>query len=215
MGSEEILLNAMEELNEELVRSTVLSMKEEGQSASQILQLLNKGVTRVGERFAAGDYFIADLIVASMIYRNTLSLFTNAVPGAADPGRGRIVIGVAEDDIHDIGKDIIVSMLRAEGFEVFDLGIDVKPSRFVHAVRMLAPDLLLLSGMLSSTMKPIADTMDLLREEGLRDGVAVLIGGQCATAAFAELVGADGWAYESSATIEFCNRVMEKKHERR
>ena len=115
-------------------------MAAEGHSFEEIQQCLNTGISAVGTRFERGDYFIADLIVSGMIYRSALNEREPLRSGGAPRPLGKVVIGVVAGDIHDIGKDIIVSLLRAERFDVVDLGIDVKPERFVHAVRNYHPD---------------------------------------------------------------------------
>ena len=143
------LIEAMADLNEDLVIATVRQMAAEGHSSEEIQQCLNTGISAVGTRFERGDYFIADLIVSGMIYRSALNEREPLRSGGAPRPVGKVVIGVVAGDIHDIGKDIIVSLLRAERFEVVDLGIDVKPERFVHAVRNYHPDVVLLSGVLA------------------------------------------------------------------
>ena len=125
---------------------------------------------------------------------------------------GRVVIGVVEGDIHDIGKDIIVSLLRAEHFEVIDLGVDVKPDRFAYAVQTYRPDVLLMSGVLTLAQESMKKTMDLLRKEELRSQVAILIGGMCAGEYQRQWIGADGWAYDPMETVNFCKRVVEEKY---
>lgn len=208
------LIAAMTELNEAAVLPIVNAMIDAGYTGHDIQAALNEGVANVGRRFEHGEYFIADLIVAAMIYRSSLSLVTpkGMVPGTLPIGR--CVIGVPAGDIHDIGKDIMTSILRAERFEVIDLGVDVKPSRFAYAVRTYQPDVLLLSGVLTSTIQSMQETIELLKSEGLRDKVSVFIGGLCAGEYYAQQMGADGWAYDTMDTLNFCKRKVEVKHEK-
>ena len=191
------LIEAMADLNEDLVIATVRQMAAEGHSFEEIQQCLNTGISAVGTRFERGDYFIADLIVSGVIYRSALNEREPLRSGGAPRPLGKVVIGVVAGDIHDIGKDIIVSLLRAERFDVVDLGIDVKPERFVHAVRNYHPDVVLLSGVLT--------------DAGLRDQVKVLIGGLCTSEYLMHHVGADGWAYDSNRTVRFCKEVVDGK----
>ena len=206
------LISAMTELNEEQVLASTRALVDAGCTYSSILMCLNTGVFDVGKRFENGEYFIGDLIVSGMIYQSALTLLQPLRTGHQSPPLGRIVIGVVQGDIHDVGKDIVVSLLRAEHFEVIDLGIDVKPERFAYAVRSYQPDVLLLSGVLNIARSAMQETMDLLRQEGLRDTVPVLIGGLCASEYQMRMVGADGWAYDTSETIHFCKRIVENKH---
>ena len=208
----EELISAMTELNEEQVLASIRALVDAGCTYNSVLMCLNTGVFDVGKRFENGEYFIGDLIVSGMIYQSALTLLQPIHTGLQSPPLGRIVIGVVQGDIHDVGKDIVVSLLRAEHFEVIDLGIDVKPERFAYAVRSYQPDVLLLSGVLNIARSAMQETMDLLRAEGLRDSVPVLIGGLCASEYQMRMVGADGWAYDTTETVNFCKKVVENKH---
>ena len=211
MDLNQALIDAMADLNEDLVVATVRKMLAAGYPYEQIQHGLNTGITEVGTRFEQGEYFIADLIVSGMIYRSAL-LEQEPLRSEARPRpRGKVVIGVVAGDIHDIGKDIIVSLLRAERFDVVDLGIDVKPERFVHAVRNYQPDILLLSGVLSIAQDSMAQTIALLEKEGLRAQVKLLLGGLCSSQSLMQALQADGWAYDSKETVRFCKEVMDAK----
>ena len=205
------LIEAMADLNEDLVIATVRQMAAEGHSFEEIQQCLNTGISAVGTRFERGDYFIADLIVSGMIYRSALNEREPLRSGGAPRPLGKVVIGVVAGDIHDIGKDIIVSLLRAERFDVVDLGIDVKPERFVHAVRNYHPDVVLLSGVLTTAQEAMVQTIQALKDAGLRDQVKVLIGGLCTSEYLMHHVWADGWAYDSNRTVRFCKEVVDAK----
>lgn len=213
MNDQEALVWAMTELNDEAVMDCITKLVESGTSTNAIQMSLNTGVTNVGKRFESGEYFIADLIVSGMIYRDALRLLMPVM----DSGNrimpiGRVVIGVVEGDIHDIGKDIVVSLLRSEHFEVIDLGVDVKPERFTYAIRTYRPDVLLMSGVLTLARESMKKTMELLNRENLRQQVAILIGGLCAGEYQRAWVGADGWAYDPMETVAFCKRVVEGKY---
>ena len=132
MNYRDLLVDAMTELDEDLVMDYVQKMIQQGVSISAIQMCMNIGVTNVGKKFENGEYFIADLIVSGMIYRDALRLLSPMMSTNRLMPIGRVVIGVVEGDIHDIGKDIVVSLLRAEHFEVIDLGVDVKPERFLY-----------------------------------------------------------------------------------
>lgn len=206
------LIEAMTELNEDQVMECIRTMMEKEHTYNDIQMYLNTGVNNVGKRFENGEYFIADLIVSGMIYRDALTMLMPMIRGGSNMPIGRIVIGVVEGDIHDIGKDIIVSLLRAERFEVIDLGIDVKPERFAYALCTYRPDVLLMSGVLSFAKESMAKTMELLEKEGLRSQVPILIGGLCASEHQMKLIGADGWAYDTAETVNFCKRMVKEKY---
>ena len=212
MNYRDALVEAMTDLNEEKIMHCIQGLIYEGVSYNDIQMALNEGVTNVGKRFENGEYFIADLIVSGMIYRDALRLLMPVMSGNRLMPIGRVVIGVVEGDIHDIGKDIVVSLLRAEHFEVIDLGVDVKPERFMYAIRTYRPDVLLLSGVLHIAQDSMKKTMVQLMESGLRDQVPVLIGGLCAGEYQREYVGADSWAYDPMETVSFCKKVVKEKY---
>lgn len=212
MNYQNALISAMTELNDEAVMDCIEKLIQSGTSVNAIQMCLNTGVTNVGKRFEAGEYFIADLIVSGMIYRDALRLLMPVMGGSRTMPIGRVVIGVVEGDIHDIGKDIVVSLLRSEHFEVIDLGVDVKPERFAYAIRTYRPDVLLMSGVLTLARESMKKTTDLLTREDLRSQVAILIGGLCAGEYQRAWVGADGWAYDPMETVAFCKRVVEEKY---
>lgn len=212
MNYREALVSAMTELNEEEILHIVQEMIDDGISVNAIQMCLNIGVTNVGKRFENGEYFIADLIVSGMLYRDALRLLMPVMSGSRTMPIGRIVIGVVEGDIHDIGKDIVVSLLRAEHFEVIDLGVDVKPERFAYAIRTYRPDVLLMSGVLTLAKESMKKTMKHLEAESLRNTVAILIGGLCAGEYQRAQIGADSWAYDPMETVAFCKKVVEEKY---
>ena len=212
MNQRDCLIDAMTELDEDRVMELVRAMIDSGATYNSIQMALNVGITNVGKRFEKGDYFIADLIVSGMVYRDALRILMPVMNRSRTMPIGRIVIGVVQGDIHDIGKDIIVSLLRAEHFEVIDLGVDVKPDRFAYAVQTYRPDALLMSGVLTLARESMKKTMDLLEEEKLRQQVQVLIGGLCAGESQRQWVGADGWAYDPMETVNFCKRVVGEKY---
>lgn len=212
MNQRDSLIDAMTELDEDRVMELVREMIDSGTTYNSIQMALNVGITNVGKRFEKGDYFIADLIVSGMVYRDALRILMPVMNRSRTMPIGRVVIGVVQGDIHDIGKDIIVSLLRAEHFEVIDLGVDVKPDRFAYAVRTYRPDALLMSGVLTLARESMKSTMNLLEEEKLRQQVQVLIGGLCAGESQRQWVGADGWAYDPMETVNFCKRVVGEKY---
>lgn len=212
MDAEEALIRSMTELNEPGVTEAVQQMLQDGRTNDSIMACLNTGLENVGQLFEKGEYFIADLIVSGMIYRSALSRLQPVQNGSAGSAQGRIVIGVVEGDIHDIGKDIIASVLRAEHFDVVDLGIDVKPEHFCRAVEKYRPDVLLMSGVLTTAAESMERTMQALRSKDLLRSVPVLIGGRCASEALMRRIGADGWAYDTMETLRFCEETVKAKY---
>lgn len=212
MNNQDALIDAMTELDEDRISACIRQLMADGATMNAIQMALNVGIANVGKRFEKGEYFIADLIVSGMLYRDALRLLMPMTTGGNNMPIGRIVIGVVEGDIHDIGKDIVVSLLRAEHFEVIDLGVDVKPERFAYAIRTYRPDVLLMSGVLTLARESMKRTMDLIEQEHLRNQTAIMIGGLCTGEYQKEWIGADGWAYDPMETVNFCKKVVGMDH---
>ena len=201
---QEEFVEAVGALDEARCMSLAKELLAQGYDTHSMIALLNEGVKRVGSSFAAGEFFIGDLIVSGMLYRSIIGLCSSPASISDGHVQGRLVIGVGQDDIHDIGKDIVVSFLRAEGFEVIDLGVDVKPERFVHAVETYKPDVLLMSGLMSCTLGCMQRVVELLEKRGLRDRVAVLVGGSIVDEFTKDYVGADIATRDPAVTLQFC-----------
>lgn len=208
------LLDAVSSLDETRSMCIAKALLNQGCSLEEIMQILGEGVRIVGDKFAAGEFFIGDLIVSGMLYRSIIGLFSGSVSVPVGKPLGRIVCGVGEDDIHDIGKDIIVSLLRAEGFEVIDLGVDVKPCRFVYAVETYKPDLLVMSGLMNCTLQCMKTVVQMLEERGLRDKVAIIVGGNAVNKDTLQYIHADAVSIAPVDALTFCKEiVMEDKRE--
>lgn len=202
------LLEAVSSLDE--TRSITISkdLLNQGCTIEEIMKILGEGVRIVGDKFAAGEFFIGDLIVSGMLYCSIINLFSNSVPTPTGKPLGRIVCGVGEDDIHDIGKDIIVNLLRAEGFEVIDLGVDVNASRFVYAVETYKPDVLVMSGLMNCTLQCMKTVVDMLTERNLRNSVAVLVGGNAVNKESLQYIQADAISVVPVDALTYCKQIV-------
>lgn len=194
-------------LQEQPTLDVVRSRLKTGVEPKTILDELNVGMNVVGENYASGDYFLAELVMAAEIFKGAMEILEPAFE--ADPGgreiAGKLVIGTVKGDLHDIGKNIFVSLARNAGFQVCDLGIDVKPETFVEQVRKDDADIVGLSGILTLSLEPMHETVEQLRDAGLRDQVKVIIGGLMVDELWSERVGADAYsddAYEGLRMIE-------------
>jgi trimethylamine corrinoid protein len=162
------------------------------------------GLRRVGDLWEAGEYFLPELVSSAAAMKAALAVFRPALEasGAAGLSRGRIVIGTIEGDIHDIGKNLVASMLSANGFDVVDLGSDVKADRFIDAAVETRADLICLSALLTTTMLGQRRVVERLRERGLRDRFKVLVGGAPVSRAWAAEIGADGYGENALAAVK-------------
>jgi 5-methyltetrahydrofolate--homocysteine methyltransferase len=167
-------------------------------------------MTEVGRRFEAGEYFVPEMLAAARAMQGGLKLLEPRLVQAGVRAAGKVLLGTVAGDMHDIGKTLVGMMLEGAGFEVVDLGTDVKPEAFAAAVRAHQPDILGLSSLLTTTMPGMIFTVQALTEAGLREQVKVMVGGAPVTAAFAQTIGADGYAPDASAAVKLARSLVEK-----
>ncbi|MCX6560157.1 MAG: corrinoid protein [Candidatus Aminicenantes bacterium] len=169
------------------------------------------GLHKVGELWECGDYFLPELIQSAEGMKAAMAALRPALEAAgpsAGLAKGKAVIGTIEGDIHDIGKNLVASLLSANGFDVLDLGADVKLDRFIDAAVEAGADLICLSSLLTTTMLAQRRFMDRLRERGLRDRFKVLVGGAPVTAKWAAEIGADGYGENAVAAVRAAESVL-------
>jgi trimethylamine corrinoid protein len=182
-------------------------------SGLDLLEVVEKGyvpgIQRVGELWEQGEYFLPELITSAEAMKAAMAVLDpqlNRKDVASRMG-GKVVIGTVEGDIHDIGKNLVASMLQAGGFEVFDLGVDVKLERFIETAEKVGADMICLSALLTTTMMNQRRLIGLLRDRGLRDKYTVLVGGAPASRKWAEEIGADGYAENAVAAVKMAKSL--------
>jgi methylmalonyl-CoA mutase cobalamin-binding domain/chain len=199
---------ALLELNEERVQQLVRKKLESGESADQILVECNSGIVEVGARFERGEYYISELMMSGEIFSGVMKELGPALLNVRQgPSLGKVVIGTVKGDIHDIGKNIVVTFLKGSGFEVIDLGVDVPPEVFVQAVKMEGARVVGLSVLLNSMFTAMKDVVDKLVEVGLRDQVKVIIGGSPCNEEVRRFTGADYYAKDASEGARICKEI--------
>lgn len=166
------------------------------------------GFRTLGERFAEGHIFLPEVLVAGEVFTEAAALLEPGLLADAVPTRGRVVIGTVAGDLHDIGKNLVTLLLRGNGFEVVDLGVDVDTGSFIQAVRDEQPRILGLSTLLSNTIGEFRSVIAALDDAGLRERVRVVVGGAPVTAGLAEAIGADGYAEDCVAAVAEAERLM-------
>jgi corrinoid protein of di/trimethylamine methyltransferase len=178
------------------------------------LEAINKGYTPgmdvVGELFSSGEYFLPDLILGGEAMTAALSVLEPVLKAGGQQREvlGTVVLGTVKGDIHEIGKALVGSMLSANGFEVYDLGIDIESSVFVAKAREYSADIVALSALLTTTMLHQRDVIEHLAEAGLRDRVKVMVGGSPVTQSWADQIGADGFAEDAAGAAVVAKRLM-------
>jgi methylmalonyl-CoA mutase cobalamin-binding domain/chain len=185
-----------------------------GDKASDIFGALSAGMNIVGKKYAEHEFFLADLVMAAEIFQETMQTLEPAMLKEGGPGKkvaGRIVIGTVQGDLHDIGKNIFVAMARNAGFQVNDLGIDVPPAKLVEAVKADHADVLGLSGIMTMSLEPMAESVKLLKQAGLRDKVKVILGGLPVDERWRELTGADAASDDAYKGLKIIESWVEGK----
>ena len=180
-----------------------------GVNPLDIVDVLRQTLEAVGDKYENGEFFLSELIMAGYLASEVANLLKPHLLKAQCTALGTIVMGTVKGDIHDIGKNIVIMMLDAAGFEVIDLGVDVPTERFVEAVKTMKPDVLGISALLTSTIDRVKEVVDALETNGLRDKVKVIAGGRPITRAFIEEIGADGYAEDSVKAIRLVKDLVE------
>lgn len=200
-------------LNEKEAKRLVKNMVDEGVPAPQILSQCHAGMAALGKRFDEGDCFIPELILAGKIMESLMVELEPLLQGAAvtQEGAVRVVLGTVQNDIHNIGKDIVAMMLRGSGHDVIDLGIDVAPGRFVEAIQTHKPQVVGMSVLLTTCYKSITNTLEAFRQAGVRNQVAIMVGGAAASQMLADKTGCDFYGQTAVDAVNIVTRVAEQK----
>lgn len=160
----------------------------------------------VGRLYEAEEYFVPELLLAARAMKASLELLRPLLAASGAEPAGRVVIGTVKGDLHDIGKNLVGSMLEGGGFEVIDLGADVAPDKFIEAIQTRGARIVCLSALLTVTMPSMKKTIEALKEAGVREQVKVLVGGAPVTPQFAEEIGADGYGETANAAVALARR---------
>jgi len=174
----ERLVEALVNMKEREALDITKELIESGKDPIEILNLCSKAMEIVGKHFETGEYFLPQLVMAGEMLRQISEILKPKLKGTAQLEKlGKVVIGTVKGDLHDIGKNIVTFILDVNGFDVMDLGIDVPPDKFVDAIKEFQPEVIGLSGFLTLAFDSMKETVNVIREAGLRDKVKIMIGG--------------------------------------
>ena len=177
-------------------------------------EILDKGLlpamNRVGSDFESGQIFLPELLMAGDAMKASIELLRPELSSKEASYAGKYVIGTVEGDLHDIGKNIVILMLEGNGWEVTDLGIDIPPDRFCEEIKKGNYDILGLSALLTFTMPKMPETINILKEAGLRDKVKVMVGGAPLNQSFADQIGADAFARDAVEAVVKAKGLLNK-----
>ena len=196
------LIDAFTEMRETEALKITNELLEQDTEPVEILEACKKALEIIGQRFENGQAFIPDLIMAGeMMGQITDQVKPHIEQEAQQKTLGKVLMGTVSGDIHDIGKEVVIFMLEANGFEVVDLGVDVSPETFVAQIGETQPDVVGLSGLLTLAFGTMKETVDAIREAGLRDRVKVMIGGAPVDEHVQEYTGADAWGKDAMEAV--------------
>jgi 5-methyltetrahydrofolate--homocysteine methyltransferase len=176
-----------------------------------ITQALTAGMRVVGEKFAAKEYFIPDMLASAEAVGAAMDILKPYLEASNIETKGRIAVATVKGDIHDIGKNIVATLLKGDGYEVTDLGVDVPTEKIIEVVKQEKPDFIGLSALLTTTMVVMGEIMEALKEKGLRGKVKVLIGGAAVSDEYAHEIGADAYCVDGFHAIKTLNAFQETK----
>jgi len=162
----------------------------------------------VGRRFEANEYFVPELLISARAMKAALELIRPLLTARGDQPLGRVAIGTVKGDLHDIGKNLVGSLLEGGGFEVIDLGVNVSPEKFIATVNEKQANIIAMSALLTTTMPSMKTTIEALKQAGVRDKVKVLIGGAPITQKYADEIGADGYSESAVGAVALAKKAV-------
>jgi 5-methyltetrahydrofolate--homocysteine methyltransferase len=201
------LVNTLADLKEQETLKIVKDKLSAGEDPFKIMEDARKGMEIVGKRFASSDYFIPDLVYSGEILKAVSELVKPKLAKAAESKKlGKIVFGTVAGDIHDIGKDIVVFMLDVNGFDVYDLGIDVPVQKFVDKIKETGAPIVGLSGFLALAFDSMKETVEAIKAAGLRNKVKIMIGGGQMSDEIKNYTGADAYGKDAMAGVTLAKK---------
>lgn len=204
------LVEAMADLDEDVVLAEVKALKAQGTPALDVIASLQEGMEIVGNRFEKKEYFLSELIMSAEVFNEASEI----IGGMGETGKsknGIFVIGTIYDDIHDIGKNIVTTVMRSNGFEVIDLGVDIPTDKFIEAIKQYKPKVVGISCLLTTCFDNVKECIKAIGDAGLRESTKVLVGGGPVDDAAGEYMGADIVCKNAQQTVEYCKKFVEVK----
>ena len=194
--------------NKAALAVTQEALAEKADPLEMVTKHMIPAMEEVGRRFECEEYFVPELLLAARAMKGALGLLRPLLVEQGAQPAGRVVIGTVKGDLHDIGKNLVASMLEGGGFDVIDLGADVAPDRFVETAKEKSANLVCLSALLTVTMPAMRTTIEALKKAGMREQVRVMVGGAPLTPQYAEEIGADGYAASATSAVALARRLV-------
>ena len=209
MLEQETYLNALMAGAADTLANLIKADLDGGAAASDILaQALIPSMDIIGERMESGDVFIPEVLMAAQVMAGGVEILKPLLGEGQSVSKGRVVIGTVKGDLHDIGKNLVAMMMESAGMEIHNLGVDIDPEEFVRAAEEKKADIVCLSALLTTTMPMMKATVEAIRAAGLRDQVRILVGGAPVTQAYADEIGADGFATDAGSAVRMAKTMI-------
>jgi len=204
----EELSSCVVELRKDQLIEAIKSKLESGEDAIQILDECRRGMTIVGERFQTGDYYLAELMLSAEIFKSAVAILDPHLTKTHSAKTvGTVILATMKGDIHDLGKNIFATLLRAHGFQVHDLGVDVTPAILVERVVEVTPDFVGFSALITTAFPTMKEARDMLQESNLRNMPKIMVGGGVTTPDVKAYVGADFQTLDATEGVAYCMAV--------
>ncbi len=201
------------ELERDLVLSEVKERLNQGGDPMKIFEESKRGMELVGEKYKNKEYFLAELMLSGDLFREIMELIEPQLGEIKIEGnvKGKIILATIQGDIHDLGKDIFATLLKIEGFEVYNLGVDVNPDIIVEKVKEIQPDFLGFSSLLTITFDPMKEVIDKLKEAGFRNKLKIMVGGGITTPLVKDYIGADFQTIDAMEGVQYCLEMIKAR----
>jgi methanogenic corrinoid protein MtbC1 len=197
------------DLEIDAIKDAIQKCLDEGIAPLEIIEDgISRGLTVVGEKFQAGEYYLSELVLSGEVVKEGMTLLEDKIDSSETGNRGKIILATAKGDIHDIGKNIVGMLLSAGGYQVIDLGVDVHEDRIVKEVKETGAGGIALSVLLTTMIGSIKDLVDALTEAGLRDKVKIAIGGACTSQQLADEMRVDAFGEDAVEAVKIFNKLI-------
>ncbi len=208
MGSKEDLLQAITELNEDEAYKLVQKLIDEGVNPNDIIEILRKGVEVVGDKFNKKEYFLTELVMAGEIFSQSTEILGPYMKKVTESSGNleTIVVGTVKGDVHDIGKNIFITLLKSAGYNVIDLGVDIPPNKFVKKVKETGAKVVAYSGLLTVALESMNATTKALEAAGLRQNLKIIIGGLPVDELWMKEAGEDAYTDNAFEGVKIVNK---------
>lgn len=192
------------------IKNVINKALESGLDPLQLIEKLTEEIRTIGDLFEKNQIFLTELMLAAESMKIAISLVEPKIRQNEQKRSfiGKVLIGTVEGDIHDIGKNIVATLLSVNGFEVIDLGVDVPTSRFIQKAKEIKPDIIAISALLTATMPKMKEVIDALKKEGLRNKVKVIVGGAPVTERWAMEIGADAYGANAVEAVKVAKKLL-------